>query len=51
MDREEVRKDIINMYYAWRSAMYRAEYDDIEGILAKYDIVIDSDGYVEGEED
>lgn len=51
MDREEVRKDIINMYYAWRSAMYRGEYDDIEGILAKYDIVIDSDGYVEGEED
>lgn len=31
--------------------MYSGDYEDIEVVLNKYNIVIDSDGYVEGEDD
>jgi hypothetical protein len=52
MDDKEVRKDIIIMYEIFRKAYFDGEYDErMDIVLDKYNIKIDSDGYVEKEED
>lgn len=48
MNKNDVRKDIIDMYNSWRNAaLYGDIDDDVFEILNKYDIKIDEEGYVE----
>jgi len=52
MENKEVRKDIIIMYNAFRKAYFDGEYDNrMDSVLDKYNLKIDSDGYIEKEED
>lgn len=48
MNKEDIRKDIVDMYRYWRNAaLYGTVDDEVFEILDKYDIKIDEEGYVE----